>query len=57
MTNINYLQAKVSTCDLSIPRVLIYKMIYSDQKAAQECYFATIKELEEDYEEHSKTPK
>lgn len=35
-------------------------MICGDKKAAQECYFATVKEFErteEEFEEQSKTPK
>lgn len=35
-------------------------MIFGDQKAAQECYFATVKEvecIEEESEEHNKLPR
>lgn len=45
---LNQLQVKVSTRDLSmeIPIREEIQMIYGDQKAADECYFATVKEVE-----------
>lgn len=45
---LNELQEKVSTCDLSIEVAngKEVQVIYSDQKAAHECYFATVKEVD-----------
>lgn len=45
---LNQLQAKVSTCDLSmeVPIGKEVQVIYGDQKAALLCCFATVKEVE-----------
>lgn len=45
---------------MKVPNGTDVHMIYGDQKAAQECYFAIVKEVkkvEEDFQEHCKTPK
>lgn len=59
---LNQLQAKVSTCDLAmvIPNGEEVHVIYRDQKAAQECFFVTVKEVEQkekSLDEDSKTRK
>lgn len=59
---LNQLKAKVPTCDLSmeIPNEEEVHLIYGDQKATQECYIATAREverMEQEFEENGKIPK
>lgn len=44
---LNQLQAKVSTCDLSMEgsNGSEVEIIYGDKKISQECYFATVNEV------------
>lgn len=52
----------MSTCDLSleIPNWEEVHLVYGDQKAAQECHIATVKEvehMEQGFGENTKIPK
>lgn len=59
---LNQLQAKISTCYLAVEVQIVEEVqtIYGNKKTAQECYCASIKEvekMEEKLDDDSKVPK